>query len=412
MSTRAAAWLAWSLCGLSFVLTTLSLLLLALNLESAGVHNFTYWAEQTVGALAFSTIGAIIVSHRPEHPIGWLFCVMGLLAGIDHVCGEYAIYALLAHPEALPAGEAAAWVRSWVWVLYIGVGMFLVLLFPDGRLPSRRWSPFAWSVVSVVFLSVIALAFSPGPVDGLGPIENPLGIESLGFAREGAVTAVVEGLLFIPLASVAAGSLLVRLRRSRGVERQQVKWFAYAEVVLVIGTITAYTIYEASGVPWWVPSVGFLLTMVGIAGWAIGVAIAVLRYRLYDIDVIINRTLVYGSLTATLVALYFGGIVLLQRVFVLLTGQQSTLAVVASTLLIAALFTPLRRRIQGFIDKRFYRRKYDARKTLEAFSSKLRDETDLNALSEDLTSVVRETMQPAHVSLWLRPESGQHSLGR
>jgi hypothetical protein len=153
MSNRAAALVAWSVCGLSFVLTALSLLLLALTLESPDVHIFTYWAEDTAVTLAFSTIGAVIVSHRPEHPIGWLFCMMGLLAGIDHFCGEYAIYALLAHPGALPAGEAGAWVRTWVWDLYIGIGMFLVLLFPDGRLPSRRWRPFAWSVVTVVFLS-------------------------------------------------------------------------------------------------------------------------------------------------------------------------------------------------------------------------------------------------------------------
>ena len=292
MSRRATALVAWFACGFSFLLTTLSLLLLALNLESPGVHIYDYWAEDTVVTLAFSTIGAIIGSHRPEHPIGWLFCVIGLLAGIEHFCGEYVIYALLAHPGALPAGEAGAWVRSWVWVLYIGVGMFLVLLFPDGRLPSRRWRPFAWSVVTVVFLSAIALAFSPGPVDGLGPIGNPLAIEALGFAREVDVDDVVDVLLFVPLASAAAGSLLVRLRRSRGVERQQVKWIAYAEVVLVIGTITAFIISDARSVPWWVPSVGFLLTMVGIAGWPIGVAIAILRHRLYDIDLLINRTLV------------------------------------------------------------------------------------------------------------------------
>jgi hypothetical protein len=211
--------------------------------------------------------------------------------------------------------------------------------------------------------------------------------------------------LFVPLASVAAGSLLVRLRRSRGVERQQVKWFAYAEVVLVIGTIAAYTISDARSVPWWVPPVGFLLTMVGIAGLPIGVAIAVLRHRLYDIDLLINRTLVYATLTVSLMTVYFGGIVVLQRLFVLLTGQQSTLAVVASTLTIAALFMPLRRRIQSFIDRRFYRRKYDARKILEAFSSKLRDETDLDRLGAGLVSVVQETVQPEHASLWLRSDT-------
>ena len=169
--------------------------------------------------------------------------------------------------------------------------------------------------------------------------------------------------------------------------------------------------WGAAGTPLWFD----LLTSAALVSFAtvpIAVGFAVLKYRLYDIDVLINRTLVYGSLTATLIILYFGGIVVLQRVFVTLTGQQSTLAVVASTLLIAALFTPLRRRIQSFIGRRFYRRKYDARKTLEAFSAKLRDETDLEALNNDLVGVVRETMQPTHISLWLRPESGQHSRGK
>jgi hypothetical protein len=194
------------------------------------------------------------------------------------------------------------------------------------------------------------------------------------------------------------------MRRARGVERQQIKWFAYATVVLVGGAVLAFTVSEATGLRW-LGELGLVLTMVGLAGLPLAIGIAVLRYRLYNIDRIINRTLVYGSLTTMLLAVYFGGIVVLQRLFVLLTGERSTLAVVASTLVIAALFTPLRRRIQGFIDRRFYRRKYDTRKTLEAFSAQLRNETDLGALSDDLVEVVRETMQPAHVSLWLRPEA-------
>ena len=406
MSAR-AAWLAWPVFGLSTALTALSLFLLALNLKQPSVHIFTYWAETSVMTLAFSIIGAIIIPRRPEHPIGWLFCAMGILAGVDHLCGQYATYALLVHPASLPAGEAGAWVRAWVWVVYIGLGMFLVLLFPDGRLPSDRWRPFAWLSAIVALVGAIAVAFSPGPIDGLGPIENPLGVESLVFAGKGGIDAVVEALLFIPLASVAAGSLLVRLVRSRGVEHQQVKWFAYAEVVLVIGTILAYTISDAASVPWWLTSVGFLLTMVGLAGLPVGVAIAIFRYRLYEIDLLINRTLVYGALTAMLALVYFGGVTATQAIFRTLTGQQEQpqLAIVVSTLVIAALFNPLRHRIQRFIDRRFYRRKYDAAKTLEAFSAKLRDETDLDALKDDLVGVVRETMQPAHVSLWLRPET-------
>jgi hypothetical protein len=195
-------------------------------------------------------------------------------------------------------------------------------------------------------------------------------------------------------------SVLVRFRRARGDERQQIKWFASAAAL----TLVWYLVFGQStrGLPGAIVALSGLLVIPSIP---IATGIAILRYRLYDIDIIINRTLVYGSLTATLVALYFGGIVVLQRVFVLLTGQQSTLAVVASTLLIAALFTPLRRRIQAFIDRRFYRRKYDARKTLEAFSAKLREETDLGALNSELVGVVRETMQPAHVSVWLRPDT-------
>jgi hypothetical protein len=196
----------------------------------------------------------------------------------------------------------------------------------------------------------------------------------------------------------SAVSVIVRARHAGRVERQQIKWLAYGGAV-VVGTSLV-----ASAIAIWSVTVTILIINLALLGLPLITGIAIVRYRLYDIDIIINRTLVYGSLTATLVALYFGGIVVLQRFFVLLTDQQSTLAVVASTLLIAALFTPLRRRIQSFIDRRFYRRKYDARKTLEAFSSKLRNETDLKALSDDLAGVVRETMQPAHVSLWLHPE--------
>jgi hypothetical protein len=200
------------------------------------------------------------------------------------------------------------------------------------------------------------------------------------------------------VAPIAA--LFLRFWRSTGEERQQIKWVIYAVAVLTVA-ITVVSIWPALDGS----LIGTVLFLAGFLAIPTAVGIAILRYRLYDIDLIINRTLVYGSLTAMLVALYFGGIVALQRFFVALTGQQSTLAVVASTLLIAALFNPLRRRIQSFIDRRFYRRKYDAEKTLEAFSAKLREETDLDALNDDLVGVVRETMQPAHVSLWLRSEA-------
>jgi hypothetical protein len=208
---------------------------------------------------------------------------------------------------------------------------------------------------------------------------------------------------------VASASLIWRLRHARGVERQQIKWVAYAGALGGGASLPTYTVLEAADLRW-LHMVGYVLALIGIAGVPTAVGIAIARYRLYEIDTIINRTLVYGTLTAMLVAFYFVGIGLLQRFFVLLTGEQSTLAVVASTLFIAALFTPLRRRIQSFIDRRFYRRKYDAAKTLEAFSARLRNQTNLDALSNELVGVVRGTMQPAHASLWLRPDAAPRDV--
>jgi hypothetical protein len=235
-------------------------------------------------------------------------------------------------------------------------------------------------------------------------IDNPIGIEGLGSAESLPVYGVMNALFFVGFAGVVA-SVVVRFRRSRGVERQQMKWFTSAIVVLLGGSLVLSAVSEATGVRW-LEDAGFVFSMAGLASLPATVGIAILRYRLYDIDVIINRALVYGFLTAMLVLCYFGGVTATQTVFRVLTGQeqQPQIAIVVSTLVIAALFNPLRRRIQGFIDRRFYRRKYDAAKTLEAFSAKLRDETDLDALSDDLVGVVRETMQPAHVSLWLRPD--------
>jgi hypothetical protein len=275
-----------------------------------------------------------------------------------------------------------------------------LLLFPTGRLPSRRWRWLAWLTVAYVVVGVITAAFSPGAYQGsLGPIRNPLGIEGLTHIYK-AVVYTMAPALFI----AAAFSLFVRLRRAVGVERQQLKWLAYAAGGFAMGIILISITIAIDTPRWyeWVASAFFVAVSPGVP---ISIGIAILRYRLYDIDILINRTLVYSSLTATLVALYFGGIVVLQRVFVVLTGERSTLAVVASTLLIAALFNPLRRRLQAFIDRRFYRRKYDARKTLEAFSVRLRDQTDLETLNKELVGVVRETMQPAHASLWLRPDA-------
>ena len=397
MSRRAAAWVAWSMCALSLALTASSLMLLVLNMSHPDVPIHPYWTVDTLLAIGFAPVGAVIVPRiSSKNPIGWLFCVIGLLWAVMHFSAQYAIYTLLAVPSSLPASQAAAWMMCWVWVPACGLIVFLLLLFPDGRLPNRRWRWFAWFSLLLTVVGVISQALAPGSVYYLRGIHNPLGVEGLPNVGE-QVQTVMFTLIF-----VSAGSLFVRWLRASGVERQQLKWFTYSSTLAISGVILTFTISDAIGALW-LEWVGYVVLVVGFIGIPISMGIAILRYRLYNIDFLINRTIVYGLLTAILVALYFCGIVVLQRFFVLLTGQQSTLAVVASTLLIAALFNPLRRRIQSFIDRRFYRSKYDARKTLEAFSAKLRDETDLDALSDDLVSVVRETMQPAHLSLWLGP---------
>jgi hypothetical protein len=402
--THTAAWVAWIICALCLGLATVDLVLVALNSSHPNIRIPEPWIGHTVSAVAFSTVGAVVGSRRPENPIGWLFCAIGIFAAIVLLSSEYAAYVLLAQPDSLPGGLAMVWIRAWVWVPYVGFFVLLFLVFPEGWPQSRALRWFASLVLFVIAYGTILAAFSPGPIDAIGgAVDNPLGMEALRGVGTNSAVGPLESVLYA-LGIVAAASLFGRMRRARGVQRQQLKWFAYATVVLVGGVVLGFTVSEATGVQW-LGEIGFVLRMVGLTGLPIAIGIAVLRYRLYNIDRIINRTLVYGSLTATLLALYFGGIVVLQRIFVLLTGEKSTVAVVASTLLIAALFTPLRRRIQSGIDRRFYRRKYDARKTLEAFSLTLRDETDLEALSGDLVGVVRETMQPAHVSLWLRPDT-------
>jgi hypothetical protein len=361
--------------------------------------------------LAFPLVGALIASRRPKNAVGWLCLAVGLLWALSGVFDYYSYYGA-ATPGSVPFPVVMAGISDWIWVPAVGLlGTYVLLLFPDGRLPSRRWRPLAWLSGAVILLLSFGVMLAPGPLDNLGGVRNPFGIEGADWLTAGAYAL----LPLLPLCMLASAlSLVLRYRHSGGEERQQIKWIAFAASVVVvvyaIAMIASFVFPEESwttaGSVWWLN----LLTYTVLSSFTIvpiAVGIAVLKYRLYEIDIIINRALVYGSLTAMLVALYLGGVVLLQRLFVLLTGERSTLAVVASTLLIAALFTPLRRRIQRFIDRSFYRRKYDAAKTLERFSMKLRDETDLEALSDDLVGVVRETMQPAHVSLWLRPETAQ-----
>jgi len=276
--------------------------------------------------------------------------------------------------------------------------ILIPLYFPDGRLVSGRWGIVGWfSVVSLLLLTGL-FAIAPGEAVNDSGIQNPLGVEALRPFME--AFDPIFFVWYISLILAAAASLVVRFLRSVGEERQQLKWFTYAAAFVPVWFLVNSPVQAA------VPHVFAIMDSLIIAAVPIAAGIAILKYRLYDIDLIINRTLVYGILTLSLALIYFGSVVLAQTTLRAVSGQESSLAVVASTLVIAALFSPLRRRIQRFIDRRFYRSKYDARKTLQAFSSKLREETDLDALNAELISVVRETMQPQHASLWLRPSPG------
>jgi hypothetical protein len=402
-STRAAAWLAWSLVALS-----LALLLGGIALSRAAsstVPDLPFGGETDDGSvianlvtlLPFSVVGAIIASRQPRNAIGWLFCSVGVTIGLNSFAGDYAEFWLASGfgPDSL--GETAAWLSSWSWILLVYVPMsFLLLLFPDGRLPSRRWRPVAWGVALGTAGGVVGYALRAGPLVDFPHIANPYGVDGPVVGVVGVAGSIVAAGSMV----ASAVSLIVRLRRAGSVERQQIKWLAYGGAVMV-GILGAGGLITL----WSVPA-SIVVMSVSLLGLPVFTGIAIVRYRLYDIDLLINRTLVYGALTAMLVLVYLGGVVLLQYLFRTLAGEESQLAIVASTLAIAALFEPLRRRVQVFIDRRFYRRKYDARKTLEAFSTKLRDETDLDALNDDLVGVVRDTMQPAYASLWLRPETG------
>jgi hypothetical protein len=382
MSPRSAVRLAWGLWGLAPLLIAAALAVNAVQLARGepGVL--------AVLSLVFVTVGAFLAGRRPANPVGWLLCGWGLVMAFGTFTESYVDRALHRDPGSLPAAGWVAWSEALVWHPAFGLLAFLLLLFPHGRLPSSRWRPFAWFTLAVYLTLSVSAALSPGAVELYYPEATPpvrLPVSDL--------ADVVFGWLLpgqLLLLAAALVSLVGRLRRASGEERQQVKWFVYTVVTVVVVFATSTLILGA----------GYLFPLFGLI--PVAVAVAVSKYRLYDIDRLINRTLVYGLLTALLAGVYAGLVFLLGALLDPIAGD-SALAVAASTLAVAALFQPLRRRLQALVDRRFDRRRYDAARTVEAFSGRLRDQVDLDTLAAELLGVVDATMQPTRASLWLRP---------
>ncbi len=406
MSARAAAAVAWGLFALFLAILVLTFMVTVFG--AAPEEDLFFLA-----VVGYAFVGALVASRLPGNAVGWLLLAIGLVMALGALADANV------HSPSAPAFTLSAWLSAWGWHIWlVCAGVFLPLLFPDGRLVSRRWRPVLWLGAVTLAFSVLGAALKPGRLDtdAAVAVDNPFGVT--GAAGDVVEAMAPAGQVLLGLAIVlAAASLVVRFRRSRGTERQQLKWFAYAGLLAAtgLGLALLQVLFglepgdrgaEAGGWLEVVGSVGWFMALGAIViGIPTATGLAILRHRLYDIDVVINRTLVYGALTATLAGAYLTTVLLLQLALGPLT-EDNDLAIAGSTLAVAALFRPLRRRIQEVVDRRFYRRRYDARQTIEAFGVRLRDQVELESLRADLREVARETMQPAHVSLWVRQAPG------
>jgi hypothetical protein len=389
---------AWALCGLSvaFVVVSTGFQISTTSASISGAFGFR--GLTNVVGLVFSGVGLLITTRRPGNIIGWVFLTVGMLSSVQRFGLEYAVYDLIANRASLPGARMAAWIAGWIWVPFVGlVGILVPHLFPRGEFLSRRWRTMGWFGGAAILLNSFAVATLPGGMDSAAGIENPFGIDTGINLRD-----ALFPLLYAPAMVAAALSLGVRFHRSGETQRAQIKWLAYAAALLALTLAAGAVVYPSAPRS----SVSFQLlsnlTVLALGAVPAAVGVAILKYRLYDIDRLINRTLVYGLLTALLAVAYLGLVVVLQG---LIPGAgDSDLTIAGSTLAVAALFRPLRARVQDFIDRRFYRRKFDAQRTVESFSSRLREDVDLDHLSADLLNVVGDTMKPVHASLWLRTE--------
>jgi hypothetical protein len=377
---------AWAVTFATVVLLAFSRALLPSQEWQLTVEFITAALGNALTIVACAGVGLLIISRRPDNMIGWVYALIALAFAAGEFAGSYA-------SRPLPARVWVALLPDLAWIAAIPLGAtLLLLLYPTGQPPSRRWRPVLWAAVVATGVAVVSSALTPGSMEYLPGMENPLGLE-----RAGRVLDLVAQVAFGVVAAAlfaAAGSLLVRWRRARGVERQQLKWLAYAAamlvLLLVVGDFLPHGLFVV---------VSTSLTLL----FPLATGIAVARYRLYDIDRIINRTLVYGLLTGLLGAIYAGTVLVLGQVFGGVGENPPSWVVAAATLAVAALFHPARRRIQVAVDRHFNRRKYHAAQTVEAFAARLRDELDLDALSAELLSVVDQTIQPTLASLWFRP---------
>jgi hypothetical protein len=389
MSARTAALLAWTLGGVAVALTAIAIgLTAAAGTIGLGGGNLT-----VVMVLVFCTVGILIARRHPRNPIGWIFCASAVANGLGSLARGYADYRQAGAGSAGSMAEAAASYATVSWIPAILVpAVYLPLLFPDGRLLSRRWRPVAWCGVLGIAGLFLTSGTKPGALEDFPALPNPYAVDSV-------VRTIGEGVTALTVLGVLVASslsLILRFRRAGYVRRQQIKWLAWA------GALAAATIpLGTAGYELLTPAVANAAILLSVLGLPVATGIGILRHRLYDVDVVINRTIVYGALTVTLAAGYLGSVLLLQLLLRPVT-QGSGLAVAVSTLAVAALFRPVRSRIQAGVDRRFFRRRYDAARTLEAFSARLREQLDLDALGNDLQVVVRDTMQPTHVTLWLR----------
>ena len=359
-------------------------------------------ATGVFAAAVFAGVGFLLAAKRPRNAIGWIFLVIAINLAFGLALPRYALYAVVTHSGSLPGGPLAAALSQTGWVILISGIALLLLLFPNGRLPSRRW----WPIVALAGVGVIATWVGGTTQPGSLPKpfkahNNPLGVEAL--ARVDHVLSAGWTLMVVAMVA-GAGSLVLRFRRATGVERQQYKLFTVAAVAFPVVSLGVNGFESAVGVNSGLARDADILFNALAALIAlllpVSVAIAILRYRLYEIDRIISRTLVYAASTVVLGGAYLGLVLAGQGLFSSFAGG-SNLAVAVSTLVVAALFLPVRSRVQRFVDRRFYRRRYDAQRTLEAFGARLREQVDLQTLQAELVGVVGETMQPAHVSVWL-----------